>query len=135
MNADDGQNPTDLTDLRSPTPFVYVETYSVSSCANNPTSFWVGVAAYVSTTLFTPPDDMDLTFSDQSTVLVSWTFPQLIVTILTPGEEIEMVVPRNALLPSSTGISDDRNGTHTLGPLRQPSTRRILRSKSSRFHQ
>lgn len=97
-----------------------METYYVSSCANNPDEFWVGVVAYLSSAQYTDAEDMDLTLSDQNTFYVSWTFPDLIVTLLTPGELIEMVLSHSYI-----NCTNYRNGIRTSALL---SLRSILRT-------
>jgi hypothetical protein len=90
----DIQDPSYLTDLSQPTPFVFVETWTIQDCANGPQQVRVQLTAYAGTTgstAFTELSDMVFTASDQNSVILSHTFPKLTVNMLTPGELIEMV--------------------------------------------
>lgn len=85
------QDPTNLSDLRTPTPFVYVETYMVYHCAENPGGFYAAITAYVGPQSYSAASVPWVVLSDQVSIVLSWTFPELEVTILTPRELIEIV--------------------------------------------
>lgn len=88
------EDPTYLTDLSQPTPFVFLETWTIQDCATAPESLRVFFTAYAGTTgstAFTELSEVVFTASDQNTVILSHTFPQLTVNMLTPGELIQMV--------------------------------------------
>jgi len=97
---------TSLSDLNVPTPFVYVETWTGSGCADNPFfifNTYIAYAGSTGNTLYTMSNGVSvITFSDQSTIVLSYTFPDLTITILTPGELIEMAILLVAFLIAGT---------------------------------
>jgi hypothetical protein len=81
-----------ITDLRTPTPYTFTNTITgISGCAASPTTGSVYVTAIVDGTPYPAFGPEIQSLSTASTVLVPITFPDLIVTILTPGQEITLV--------------------------------------------
>lgn len=84
-------NLTTLMDLRIQTPLTYVETYfSVESdCSTNPFTFTETRTAFLNGTSYTA-DIVTITIS--SVTFVTYTFPDLLLNFLTPGEVITQVI-------------------------------------------
>lgn len=83
-----------VTDLRTPTPYTYVYSLGVSGCNTDEiivTGWYTAIANGMS---YPGANTFTYTFDVSTGVLyVSYTFPGLIVTNLTPGEEITLVPP------------------------------------------
>ena len=79
------------TDLRTPTPFIYVDTVSVLDCATAPSTATGWYTAYVGGASYPAVGSDVIVYGSTSVIYVAYTFQGLIVTILTPGEVLTMV--------------------------------------------
>jgi hypothetical protein len=69
----------------------YTNTVSVSGCETDPLSYSDFLTAFVNGTGYTAINPLLVTFSNAGFAYDVFTFPGLIVTLLTPGEYITMV--------------------------------------------
>jgi hypothetical protein len=91
------QNLTTLTDLHATTAFTYVETYyDITDCETAPFIYTEWRTAYVRGSSY-PGDTVTITLQSGNT-FVTYTFPDLRVTLLQPGDTMIMVSPNYILL-------------------------------------
>jgi hypothetical protein len=91
------QNLTTLTDLRETTALTYVETYyNITDCETSPFIYTEWRTAYVRDSTY-PGNTVTITLQSAN-VLVSYTFPDLILTLLQPGDTVIMVFPYYKIL-------------------------------------
>jgi len=84
------QNLTTFTDLRATTAFTYVETYyNITDCDTSPFIFTEWRTAYVRGSTYAG-NTVTITLQSGNT-FVTYTFPDLIVTLLQPGDTVIMV--------------------------------------------
>lgn len=82
---------TTLTDLHSAAPFTYVETYyDIENCSSDPFVFQEWRTVYVGGSTY---PGKTATITVETNTLVTYTFPDLILTLLHPGAIILMVCP------------------------------------------
>jgi hypothetical protein len=86
-----GQTLENLNDLRTPTPYTFTITALASGCATAPTTITDLVTWEVDGTPFPAEQAATVTFSAASIVYAVFTFPNMIVTSLTPGEPLTLV--------------------------------------------
>jgi hypothetical protein len=79
------------TDLRTPTPFTYIDTVSVLNCATAPSTGTGWYTAYVGGATYPAVGSDLIVYGSTSVIYVPYTFQGLIVTALTPGEVLTMV--------------------------------------------
>jgi hypothetical protein len=79
-----------ITDLRFPTIFTYVDTYSASNCDTATLVYTVSYTAYLQSTNYPAPSEI-VTIGAASVAYVTYTFPGLTVSTLRPRDEISMV--------------------------------------------
>jgi len=80
-----------LTNIATPTPFTFTDTNYVFDCATDPTTVSVWYTLDVAGTQYPGEFGNVLTYSAAPTVFATYTFPALIVTQFTPGEEVTVV--------------------------------------------
>lgn len=85
------QEPTTLNDLLVPTPFTNVEQYDVlnTSCSTGTVTVTVSRTAWIGNAFY-PADIETFTVSFFNTT-ITYTYPQLLLTLLRPGDLITLV--------------------------------------------
>jgi hypothetical protein len=81
-----------LTDLRSAVPMTFIESVALASCAAVKTTATVYATIYVSGTAYPADKSEEYVMGVATTGLVTWEFPQLILTNLVPGEIATLVL-------------------------------------------
>lgn len=89
-----------------PTPFTYVYSLYVSGCATSPYDFRIWRTAYVSGTAYPALIGEAQIPAGIGSVFITMTFPNLILTQLTPGYIITFVPYFNGIYPF-VGSSED----------------------------
>jgi len=82
-----------LTDLRTPTPWTFVDSYTLASCGAKPTTAIVYVTIYISGTAYPAATEEKYVMGAATAGAVTWVFPDLIVTNLSPGQVATVVRP------------------------------------------
>ena len=80
-----------ITGIATPTPLTYTHSVFVSDCETNPTSFLDYLTAIVDGTRYPAINPVLVVFSNLGYTYPAFTFPGLIVTILTPAQRFTMV--------------------------------------------
>jgi hypothetical protein len=80
-----------VTDLRSATPFTYVETYYATDCDALTMEYTVSYTAQLQMTNYIAPSEV-ATIGPSSLAYVTYTFPELTVSALRPRDVLTMVV-------------------------------------------
>ena len=78
-------------DLRTPTPYTWTLSAFITGCATAPETITLHDTWLVEGTTFPAQNTATVTFSSDGTVFVTFTFPGMTVTSLTPGEPITLV--------------------------------------------
>jgi len=87
------QTESNLYDLRTPTPYTMTLTAIANDCAENPITLTYTPTMSINQTLFSVTAPVTVTVNTQTVVLISFTFPDLIVTSLTRGESLVFLDP------------------------------------------
>jgi hypothetical protein len=89
-----GQAPTaKLTDLRPAVSLTFVDSYTLASCGTVKTIATVYATIYVSGTAYPAAKSEEYVMGAATTGVVTWEFPQLVLTDLVPGEIATVVRP------------------------------------------
>lgn len=78
----------EITDIQTPTPLTFAWTATVLGCLSTPTTLIESDTATLGTVSFTAYPVTWAFDVATGTITVSYTYPDLIVTMLTPGENI-----------------------------------------------
>src|SRR5437773_4501963 len=85
------QEPTNLSDLREIAPFTYEYRFSQTGCGTTSYEFTELRTAYVRGTVYPALPGSAVIASPSGATSILFTFPKLILTLLTPGDIIIMV--------------------------------------------
>jgi hypothetical protein len=83
------QNPSTLTNLLEPSPFTFVESFYDVSCASDPLTWTEWRTAYINGLSYSAETETIILVAVNTEV--TYTFPSLLLTMLTPGDVIIMV--------------------------------------------
>ena len=85
--------PADLFDLRTATPYTWTLSAVANGCATNPLTLTLSSESLeINGTFFTARNTPTIAVSTQTFIYATVTFPDLIVTSLTPGELVTLVI-------------------------------------------
>jgi len=82
-----------LSDLRTPTPWTFVDSYTHASCGPKPTTAIVYVTIFISGTAYPAASEENYVMGAATSGAVTWVFPDLTVTNLFPGQVATVVRP------------------------------------------
>ena len=112
-----------MADLRTPTPYTFTLSALASGCATDPQTLTDWVTWDVDGTNFPAATAATITFSAASFVYATFTFPDMTVTSLTPGERLTLVPGPPLCSFQFTCVLDEADDLFSLMAVERPMCR------------
>ena len=93
-----------FTDLRTPTPLLFVDTYQALDCVTSTSTARAEMTAVLSATSYAAKPVTYSFIGLSSSHSLTYTFPELLMTLMNPGDVIRVVSLTTSLIRVEMGV-------------------------------